>query len=223
MIICSSVLMAFLLSGVSAQEPTPSMKAWEGMLDKVELANWFSDVFNTLGITVFETGEKFTVNHKGDHFTLTNGIDEANVDYSVTIKLENVSNMSKHGEDSQISSYEAYRILAVLFTPLTASSLKSPMMSKPLMRRLAGIENHIHVYLVSPDQSEITSHTLIYLNKSWIVVPGIHGDARRVFRISPEQALDYQKNMFRAMQANSAKQWKKFKKWYLKWREEVSV
>ena len=217
------VMLLCFTNNLFAQEETPSMKAWSGLLDKPELAEFFSDIFDNLGIILEETNEKFTVHHKGDHFELSNGIDESNVDYIVNLKLENVSNMVKHGADEKISSQEAYRIMSVLFTPLTRASLETPMMKKPLLRKLAGIENHIHVYLISPDKSQITSHTLIFINKQWIVAKGIHGTAKRTFKISPEQAVEYQKHVFRAIKSNKAKEWKKFKKWYLKWRKDVSV
>ena len=98
-----------------AQKLTPSMEAWKGLLDKPELANYFSDVFNNLGIEVEETGEKFTVHHKGDHFTLTHGIDENKVNYVARIKLQNVKNMVQHGTDANISTEESFKILSVLF------------------------------------------------------------------------------------------------------------
>lgn len=208
---------------LKSQEETPSMKAWAGLLDKPELAQFFSDVFDDMGIIVDGTDDKFTVHHKGDHFTLTNGIEEDNVDYVVTLQQENIANMAAHGADASISEDEAYRILAVLFTPLTAASMQHPMMQKPLVRKLSDIENLIHVYLISPDKKEITSHTLIFVNKEWIVAEGIHGTALRTYKLTAEQALEYQKHSFRAMKTNTAKSWKEFKKWYKDWRDGVST
>jgi len=206
-----------------AQEHSKSMEAWQELLNKPELADYFSDIFTNLGIEVEETIEKFTVHHKGDHFTLSQGINKDEVDYSVKIKLENVRNMASHGKDDKISTEESYRILSVLFTPLTEASLKMPMMSKSLMRRIAGIENHIHVYLMSSNGKEINAHTLVYLNKKWMVIEGIYGDALRTFKMSPDQALDYQRHVFVAMNKNTTKEWRKFKKWYIDWRKDVSI
>ena len=208
---------------VSAQDKSPSMEAWSKLLNKSQLTEFFSDIFNTMGIVIEESNEKFTVHHKGDHFELSNGIDESAVDYLIYLELRDIANMEKYGSDAEISSDEAYRIMKTIFTPLTQASLQAPMMRKPLLRKLAGIENLIHVYLVSPDEKEITSHTLIFVNKQWIVAKGIHGQAKRTFKISPEQAVEYQKHVFRALQANKGKEWKKFKKWYKEWRKEVSV
>lgn len=205
------------------QEQMLSMHAWDQLLDKPELANYFADIFEDLGIVVEETGEAFTVHHKGDHFTLTEGVDEQKVDYVAHIKLENVKNMAAHGEDATISSEESYRIMSVLFTPLTQASLKNPMLSKPGKRRLSGIENHIHVYLLSPDNKQMNAHTLIYLNKEWMVIPGIYGHAKREFKLTPQEALTYQKHLFHAMKTDTNKEWKQFKKWYMEWREGVSA
>ncbi len=216
-------ILFFQINNLSAQDYSPSMKAWDNLLNKPQLAEFFTDIFDNLGIILDESNEKFTVHHKGNHFELSKGVDKSKVDYVVYLKSENIANMAKHGSDSVITSQETYKIMSVLFTPLTQASLQSPMMKKPLLRKLAGIENLIHVYLVNPDKTEITSHTLIFINKQWIVTNGIYGKAKRTFKLSPEQAVQYQKHVFRAIKTNKAKEWKKFKKWYKKWRKEVSV
>jgi hypothetical protein len=87
---------------------------------------------------------------------------------------------------------------------------------------MADIENFIHVNLNGPEGGSV-SHTLIYLNKGWTVIPGKHGNAKRIFNLSPKDAIDYQRQVFSALQANEVKSWKAFKKWYVDWREGVSL
>lgn len=212
----------FSTTFLNAQNTKSLIKAWDHLLNKPELANYFTDVFVHLGITVEETQSKFTVHHMGDHFTITEGINKDSVDYIAHLKLENIKRMAKHGDDNAISEYESYRILSVLFTPLTRASLKNDMMTRPLMRKFAGIENHIHIYLISPDGSEKTAHTLIFVNKEWMVIEGIHGNAKRTFTLLPSQALEYQRHVFTAISTDTNKEWKNFKNWYLNWRKGVS-
>jgi hypothetical protein len=131
--------------------------------------------------------------------------------------------MLKHGDDSKIDEQESFKIMSVLFTPLTRASLTSPVLSKPILRRISGIENHIHINLISPEGKDTVSHTLIYLNEKWLVVPGVHGEAKRIFYLTPKDAVDYQRKVFIALNQNNAKAWRKFKKWYIPWREDVSV
>lgn len=214
-------ILAFVHS--EAQELSPSMKAWQDLLNKPGLATYFSGIFDHLGIHVIETGERFTVNHLGTHFSLTSGIDTSHVDYIVDLSTVNISNLSKHGADARIDSLESYKIMSVLFTPLTQSSLQSPVLKKPLFRKLSGVEDVIHVYLMSPDKVSYAVHTLIYVKRQWIVVPGIYGTPKRVFKMTPEQAIAYQRKMFEAKKKDSFGGWMKFRKWYKKWRKEVSV
>jgi len=218
------ILLVALPLNLYAQESSSySMKEWEELLDKPQLADFFNGIFDNLGIIVDETSEEFTVHHKGNHFTLSKGINKASVDYTVHLKPENIANMKRHGSDEEISSDEAYKIMSVLFSPLTKASLDHPMLKKPLKRKLAGIENLIHVNLISNNNKNITSHSLIFINREWIVAEGIHGTPKRTYSITPEQALDYQRHIFKAIKNDTRKEWNRFRKWYLTWRKNVST
>lgn len=213
------MLLMLFVSTVAAQD---TKSQWNQLLDKEKLADYFNGIFNQLGIQIAETGEKFTVVHQGNHFDIHDGVNKDSVDYYVTLSLENVKNMRGHGADSEIDAGESYAIMSVLFTPLTRVSLDAPLLNRPLMRKLSGIEDHIHVHLIS-DKNDTTSHTLLFMNKNWLVVPGAHGDAKRTFYLSPKEAINYQRQVFKALQKDTMKSWRKFRKWYLKWRPEVSV
>lgn len=215
-------LICLIFSNPAFSQEKSAMEAWESLLNKKELANYFSGIFNSMGFIIEETNEEFTVTHNGDHFTTRKGIIRDQVDYVVNLKLENIQNMQKHGDDDVIDPYESFRIMSVLFTPLTEASLTNPTLSKPVMRKMSGIENHIHVNLISPDKKDTVSHTLIYLNKSWMVIPGIQGNAKRTFNLTQQDAIDYQKKVFIALKQNNMKSWKEFKKWYMEWRKNVS-
>ena len=52
-----------------------SMEAWESLLNKKELADYFSGIFTKMGFVIEETKEEFTVIHHGDHFMTEKGID----------------------------------------------------------------------------------------------------------------------------------------------------
>lgn len=219
-ILLISLAFLFSLNEVKSQK---TMEAWNDLLDKKEFADYFSGMFNKLGIVVKETGERFTVIHKGDHFELKDGINEEEADYVVKLELHNIKDLREHGEDEVIDDNESFRIMRTLFTPLTRASLQIPTLSKPFLRKISGIENHIHVNLISPNKKDTVSHTLLYINKNWLVVPGVYGKAKRVFNLSPNEAIVYQRKVFEAMEKDTNKGWKKFRKWYLDWREGVSV
>lgn len=200
-----------------------SVKAsWSTILKEKNLAVYFQGMWESLGINIEETGEKITILHHKDHFEMLDGVDDETVDYNVFLKLENVINMAAHGEDGEIDAYESYKIMSVLFTPFVQATLMHPMMNKSCQMKMANIENHVHVYLKSPTNDEFVTHTMIFINKQWVVIPGIHGVAERVFHITPAQAIDYQKEAYSAQKVNTRKSWKKFKKFYLIWRKTVS-
>ena len=198
------------------------MDQWKGILNHPGLAEYFSGMYESLGITVEETGEKVTLHHRGDHFDLEKGINPDSVSYNITIQTENVKNMAEHGLDGEIDPNESYKIMRVLFTPFTKSALESPWMNKSFQMKLAGIENHVHVYLHSPDKKDFVAHTLIFINDEWVVIEGVHGDALRRFDLQPKDAIIYQRAAFQAQKVNTRKSWKAFKKFYLDWRKTVS-
>jgi hypothetical protein len=66
--------------------------------------------------------------------------------------------------------------------------------------------------LFCQDRSKHVSQTLLYKNREWIVVSGLHGTPKLVFELNTDQALLYQQNVFEAMLVNTKKNWRAFKK-----------
>ena len=216
-------LVSFNLHAIQAQDLTASMEAWSGLLDKPKLAEFFSGIFENMGIRVLETGEEFTVHHLGASFSLSPGINEAEVDYIVEVKLENIQGLVDYGADEEIDRLEAYNIVEVIFTPLTRTSLKNPVMSNGFLRWLSGVENLIHIYLISPDESRVKAHSLIFINDEWLVIEELYGVAKRTYRLDVEQALLYQRKVFEATREDTMGVWWDFANWYREWREGVST
>ena len=218
----SIFLPILLFTGVFSQE-TSSMKTWENILQTPELVEYFHGIFNHLGITIEETGEIFTIHHTGEGFVFEKGIDQKIVDFIVPIKLQNIQNMENHAKDGKISADESWRILDVLFTPMTKVTLQTPVLSVNWRRKLAGVEDLTHVYFLSPSNEPASSHTLIYVKGQWLVLKGLHGKPRRTYRMTPEQSLEYQREIFSAMQKDTICAWWKFSRFYKKWRKSCSV
>tara|TARA_B110000116_G_C16574939_1_gene463628 strand:- start:31 stop:705 length:675 start_codon:yes stop_codon:yes gene_type:complete len=217
-----NILSLMLLSNFIWAQELPSMKALEEILQTPAVVKYFDGMFTHLGIVLEETSEKFTIHHNGERIDFTKGIDETVADFIVPLKGQNIKNMVSHAKDGTISPKESWKILAVLFTPLTKVTLKSPVLSVNWRRKIAGVEDLIHVYLLSPDGEEASKHTLIYVKEQWLVLSGLYGNPRRTYRMNPEQALLYQKKIFAAMQKDSLLGWFKFSSWYKKWRKTCS-
>ena len=214
------LLLSLFASTVSFSQSAKEI--WKPILQDAEVAKYFSGMWESLGITVMETGEKLTVVHEGDHFTLNEGIDLSKVDYDVVLVGKSVKDMGFYGEDGKIDTQESFKIMGTLFTPFVRASMQHPMMKKEFQMNLVGLEKHVHVYLEGPSKGDIVTHTMIFINKEWMVIEGIHGNAKRVFEISVDDAIDYQRVAFKAKKEDSRKSWKAYKKFYLKWRKNVS-
>ncbi len=216
------ILIALIVSNLNA-ETFSSVNSLKTILQTPEILSYFEGVFESLGVEIEETGEKFTIYHTGEKFVFQEGVNEESVDFVVPLKLENIQNMVSHTKDGVIDASESWRILDVLFTPLTKVTLESPVLSVNWRRKLAGVEDLTHVYLINPDGEEASKHTLIYVKGQWLVLKGIHGSPRRTYRMTPEESLDYQRTIFKALKKDSICGWIEFSFWYKKWRKKNST
>ena len=217
------IILSFLFISLSYSENYSARITLENIMQTEDLLSYFDNVFETLGIRIEDTGEEFTVQHTGSEFIFKDGIAQDSVDFIVPLKLVNIQNMVQHSKDGEIDKSESWRILDVLFTPLTQVTLQNPVMSVDWRRRLAGVEDLTHVYLINPDGKEASKHTLIYVKGQWLVLKGIHGSPKRTYRMTPEESLNYQRNVFSAIKADNLWDWFKFSLWYKKWRKNNSV
>ena len=216
------LILIFIVSISIRGQELSSIQKWEKILQTPELLNYFDGVFEHLGIRIKETGESFTIHHQGNRLTFEKGIHKNKVDFIVPLELQNIENMIMHAKDGKISSDESWRILNVLFTPMTKVTLETPVLAVNWRRKLAGVEDLTHVHLLSPLGQEASSHTLIYVKDQWLVLKGLHGKASRVYKMTPEQSLDYQRRIFSAMKKDTLWNWWKFSRWYKKWRKTCS-
>ena len=222
MYLIKKIFTLIILSSLFSQNPNSFMYSWGNIIQTEEVIEYFDGVFEILGISIEETGEKFTVYHKGDSILLNKGIDP-NADFVVPLKIQNMTNMIAHSKDGKISSEESWRILSVLFTPLTEVTLKTPVLSVNWRRKFAGVEDLTHVYLISPDGQEANKHTLVYVKGQWLVLEGLYGKPRRTYRMNESDSILYQRKIFSAMKKDTFFGWIKFGFWYKKWRKTVSV
>ena len=122
----------------------PSLQLWSKIAQTPELVGYFDGVFGKAGISVEESGEEFTVTNQGNGFALSPGIDK-DVDFIVPVKQENITRLAEHAVKGAFDPHESWRIVRVLFTPLTRAALQSPTVRKNWIRLLSGVEAVIHV------------------------------------------------------------------------------
>ena len=195
---------------------------WQAIAQTDELVGFFTGLFDVIGITIEETGEELTARIGNGEIHIEPGLPDK-WDFLVPLKMENVTNMVSHAADGSLDAFETWRIVSVMFTPLTRETLKNPVMSRGLFRRLAKVEDLIHVQLLGPEAEQLASHTLAFASGQWLVLEGLHGEPRRTFTMTGAQCLTYQKQVFKAMKADSLMGWMRFARWYVAWRPSVSV
>ena len=106
---------------------------------------------------------------------------------------------------------------------LLAPCISNPVFSTNWRRRLAGVEDLTHVYLINPSGEEASKHTLIYIKGQWLVLKGIHGNPKRTYRMTPKDSLEYQRSVFKALKKDTFWGWIKFAAWYKNWRKKNSI
>ena len=198
---------------------TRTVDIWRNVAQTTPIVQFFTGMFDVIGVTSEETGEELTIRTTGDRIEIEEGMPDT-YDFLVPLKVENVTNMVSHAAKGTLDSFATWRVASVLFTPLTRETLKNPIMSNGALRVLGRVED---LKLVGPDDEHVAEHTLVFAGKQWLVVEGAHGQPRRVFRLTGEQCVEYQKQVFKAMKANTVRGWWRFGRWYNTWRAGVSV
>jgi hypothetical protein len=202
-----------------------SLEKWRAVVQTPEIVGFFRGTFERAGIRIADTNEAFTCIHRGDRIEFEPQLDESRVDYTVPIESYQVDRLAEEATAGALSEIEQFRVLRALFSPATAATLKNPVLSHGLLRRLSAVEDLIHVRLRSPDpdQEPDTAHTLVHAAGQWLVFMGLHGRPRRTFELSMVDAIDYQRRVFHAMKQNDPLTWIRFASWYVSWRKRVST
>ncbi len=198
-----------------------ALDAWRRIPQTPEIVEYFRGIFDIIGVTIAETGEELTIAIEEDRIRIEEGLPTL-PDFVVPLEWQNVENMVAHAEDGIIDAHESWRIVSVLFTSLTQATLQNPVMASSIGRRLSRVEDIAHVHLIAPDGHQANCHTLIYLKRQWLVIPGLHGKAKRTFRMTAEDSIEYQRKVFQAIKRNSFREWLRFSGWYRRWRRGVS-
>ena len=107
---------------------------WRDVAQTDDLVDFFTGMFEVMGITIEETGEELTVRVSEGKVHIDPGLPDE-CDFLVPLKMANVTNMIGHSADGKLDAFETWRIASVLFTPLTRETLKNSVMSKGILRR----------------------------------------------------------------------------------------
>jgi hypothetical protein len=195
---------------------------WE-LSAKPAAVQWFSGLFRCAHVAVTDTGEEFTVRHRGNHCEVTPGLSAERPNFIVPVERQNLRNLTEFFGDDAINPYEEYRIVKFMLRPCLEASLAMPILQNGAIRKIVRVDTHWHEALLTPDGDEDERLTIIFANDQWLVFPGYHGKPQRRLVMKPEQTLEYQRHLFAADEANKLSTWLEFARWYKSWRDTVSV
>lgn len=197
---------------------------WQAVTQDPRVVSFFRGTFERAGVRVTDTGEGFTAIHRGDRVDLDPSLDDTTTDFVVEIDSSQADRFAQAAATGELDQIAQYRVVRALFTPATRATLRTPMLANGVLRRLARIEELIHVRLRSPAPAvePDTTHTLVHVRGQWLVIPGLHGRPGRSFDLTTADAVTYQRQVFSGLKRNSWLGWLRFGVWYLRWRPTVS-
>jgi hypothetical protein len=195
----------------------------QALTQKKSAIEWFKGLFKQVHLEITDTGEKFTILHHGDRGEVLEGFKVAKPNFVVPLESENIRRLTAAFSDDTIDAQEQYRIVKFMLKPCLRAALTMPILKNKTLLNIVKVDTHWQEAILDPQGNEDEQVTVIYVNKQWLVIPGYHGTPQRRLRLKPEQLLDFQRRIFQADEDGKISTWVKLARWYVKWREEITV
>lgn len=184
---------------------------------------WFKGLFSQAHLEITDTGEKFTLVHHGGRVEIMPGFQAKKPNFVIPLESENINRLTAAFSDNNIDTQEQYRIVKFMLKPCLRAALEMPILNNPALLKIVKVDTHWQEALLDPQGNMDEQVTIIYVNKQWLVIPGFHGKPKRRLLLTPEQLLDFQRRVLAADASGKISDWTKLAKWYVTWREEISV
>ncbi len=200
-----------------------NLQLLKAVTEKPSAVAWFKGLFTQAHVEITDTSERFTILHHGDRAEVMTGFRADRPNFVVPLQSDNVRRLSAAFADDVIDGQEQYRIVKFMLKPCLKASLDMPILRNKTLQKIVKVDTHWQEALLDPQGNEDEQVTIIFVNKQWLVIPGYHGKPQRRLRLTPEQLLDFQRRVFHADEANKLTTWVKLARWYVKWRDEITV
>lgn len=200
-----------------------NLKLLKDLAQQRSAVDWFKGLFKEAHLEVTDTGEKYTLQHQGNRIEVLEGLAGGKPNLIIPVQSENLRWLAGAYSDGKIDGEEEYRIVKYLLQPCLKAALVMPILRNKAIVSLLRVDTHWQEALVHPKGNEDEKVTVVYVNKQWLVVSGWHGKPQRRLLLKPEQFLDFQRRVFKADESGDVAEWVKLTRWYVKWREEITV
>jgi hypothetical protein len=195
----------------------------QDLAKKKSAVEWFKGLFTQAHLEITDTGEKFTLIHHGDRVELVSGFQTKKPNFVVPLESENIRRLTSAFADDNIDAQEQYRIVKFMLKPCLLAALEMPILNNKALQQIVKIDTHWQEALLDPQGNEDEQVTIIYINNQWLVIPGYHGKPQRRLVLTPENLLEFQRRVLEADASGDLRKWVELAKWYLKYRNDVTV
>jgi hypothetical protein len=201
---------------------------WKRLELQTEIVHMFAGLFDRVTVHVIDTDERIACVHYGDRIEFLAATADDSPDLAVDIYAYQAERLASQIDGGTINPVERFRIARTLMSARQTGStslLRNPLMSNNRLRKIISARNLIHVYLTSPEpeQEGDARFSWIHVDGEWLVVPGFYGTAQRTFRLRVDDALELQKQLFKAMSGAGPTDWVRMAQWYVGWRKKVEI
>lgn len=195
----------------------------EQLTQKRSAVEWFRGLFSQVHLEITDTGEKFTILHHGDRAEIIPGFHAKKPNFVIPLASESIGGLTRAFSDDRIDTQEEYKIVRFMLVPCLRAALEMPILNNPALVKIVRVDTHWQEALLDPSGRQDVQVTIVYVNKQWLVIPGFHGKPKRRLLLTPEQLMDFQRRVLAADASGKLSEWTKLARWYVNWREEISV
>jgi hypothetical protein len=207
--------------------PPSSVQKWAGAKQTRQVVEFFSGLFDRVGIQVTDTGEAFTVIHRGDRMVLSDELDPETVDFVVPLESPQVDLLVEAMEDGELGELARFRIMVAIGTPATRALLQRPVIQSETLKEflywIGDAEPVMQVVIAAPEGERDAAHTIERTDDGFVVTRGLHGTVSQIYRLTTDDAQVYQRRMMAVRKENSLAGWFSFARWYGSFTERVAV
>lgn len=200
----------------------PAGRKWSAIEESPQMVAFFRGTFDALNFTVKETGERFYLVFSGDKVVLLGGkVGKADLDVPIT--QAHVDAVAQLAADGTLDKQDAFTVMQILYGPIARTFLSGSFLNNEIIRKMAGVEDLIHITFWTPGRPESSSVTLRAEGNQWYATEGLVGKPKRVFRLNETETLDYMRHVHTTRRSSNPKVWIDFVNWYRDWKDRVSV
>lgn len=202
---------------------SPNRAQLDALVDTPGVRAFFTDLFARAQLELTDTGERFTILQQGDAMRVVEGFDDAEANLVIPLESQHLANLRGYFADGEADETERYAIVRFLLRPCLMAALKMPILQHEMLLSILKVDDVWQQALLDPSGQEDLCLTIQKEGGEWAVAEGFHGQPRRRMRLTAEQMLDFQRRLFKADSEGGIAAWLSLAKWYLQWRDRLSV